>query len=223
MRGRGLDDPAVRGDMAERTRRDEIRLWRDPALGRTGVELLAGSCFEHRYRPHFHDEIVIAAFTGGAQRHRVGRHRGVAGPGCVLIIPAGEMHTGEAEDEAGWSYRAFYPDELTLTALSDDLFGGARSGALDFGLAPLHGDHLLTPPADRPPSGRRASLERAASAAAGLRRRDGRGAAALCAARRRRRGSWALSRGPSTMLRHWPAPVLAIRRWRFRTWRRRRD
>ena len=129
--------------MAERARRDEIRLWRDPALGGAGVELLAGRCFEHRYRPHFHDEIVIAAFTGGAQRHRVGRHRGVAGPGCVLIIPAGEMHTGEAEDEAGWSYRAFYPDELTLNALFDDLFGGARSKALDFGLAPLHGDHLL--------------------------------------------------------------------------------
>ena len=124
-------------------RRDEIRLWRDPALGETGIELLAGRCFEHRYRPHFHEVVVIAAFTAGAQRHRVGRHRGVAGPGCLLIIPAGETHTGEAEREAGWSYRAFYPDEHTLMALAADLFGGTYRGPPAFGLAPLHEDHAL--------------------------------------------------------------------------------
>lgn len=129
--------------MAAEPRRDEIRLWRDPALGGNGVELLAGRCFEHRYRPHFHDEVVIAAFTAGAQRHSVGRHRGVAGPGCVLIIPAGETHTGEAEREEGWSYRAFYPDENILGALAADLFVGARRGPVDFDMVPLHEDRPL--------------------------------------------------------------------------------
>lgn len=129
--------------MAAKPRRDEIRLWRDPALGGNGVELLAGRCFEHRYKPHFHDEVVIATFTAGAQRHRVGRHRGVAGPGCVLIIPAGETHTGEAEQEEGWSYRAFYPDEDTLGALAAELFAGWRRGPVDFDVAPLHEDRPL--------------------------------------------------------------------------------
>ncbi len=130
-------------DMTLVARRDEIRLWRDPALGEAGVELLAGHCFEHRYRPHFHEEVVIAAFTAGAQRHRVGRHRGVARPGCVLIIPASETHTGEAEGEGGWSYRAFYPDERTLEALAVDLFSGTRRGPPDFVLPPLHEDRSL--------------------------------------------------------------------------------
>ena len=125
------------------TRRDEIRLWRDPALGATGIELLAGCCFEHRYRPHFHEEVVVAAFTAGAQRHRIGRHSGVARPGCLLIIPAGETHAGEAEREAGWSYRAFYPDQRTLNALAVDLFGGTPPGSLSFGSAPLHEDPSL--------------------------------------------------------------------------------
>ncbi len=129
--------------MALVTRRDEIRLWRDAALGEGGVELLACHCFEQRYGPHFHEEVVIAAFTAGVQRHRVGRHCGVAGPGCLLIIPAGEVHASEAGREAGWSYRAFYPDEHTLNALALELFGGARCRPVAFGLAPLHEDHAL--------------------------------------------------------------------------------
>ena len=134
--GRGLDDPAVSRGMAAEAQRDEIKLWRDAALGDAGVELLAGRCFEHRYGPHFHDEVVIAAFTAGAQRHRVGKHIGVAGPGCVLIIPAGETHTGEA---AG-----------TLEALAADLFVVGRRGPPDFDPAPLH--------EDRPLAGRLAAL-----------------------------------------------------------------
>lgn len=123
--------------------RDEIRLWRDAVLGEDGTELLAGHCTDHRYRPHFHDEVVIAAFTRGAQRHRVGRHQGVAGPGHVLIIPAGETHTGEAERDDGWSYRAFYPDRKTLARVAGALFHREPVTAPDFDLTPLHHDHAL--------------------------------------------------------------------------------
>ena len=129
--------------MAEAAQRDEIKLWRDEALGQSGVELLSGRCFEHRYTPHFHNEVVIAAFTAGAQKHRVGRHQGIAGPGTVLIIPAGETHTGEAAQDDGWTYRAFYPDEGTLETLSADLFGGLRRGPPDFEWSPLHEDRPL--------------------------------------------------------------------------------
>ncbi len=122
---------------------DEIRLWRDPALGVSGVELLAGRCFEHRYRPHFHDEVVIAAFTGGAQRWHVGRHRGTALPGNVLIIHPGEMHTGEAAQESGWAYRAFYPDDATLRQLAADLFVGSPHRAVQFEPSPLHPEAAL--------------------------------------------------------------------------------
>jgi hypothetical protein len=118
--------------------RDEIRLWRDSALGVSGVELLAGCCFEHRYAPHFHEEVVIAAFTGGVQKWHVGRHRGTAVPGNVLIIQPGETHTGEAAQASGWAYRAFYPDRETLQQMAADLFAGSPHRSITFDAAPLH-------------------------------------------------------------------------------------
>ncbi len=135
----------MRQEIVPRARRDEIRLWRDAALGSGGVDLLAGRCFEHRYRPHFHDEFVIATFVAGAQVHKVGRYRGVALPGNVLIIPAGEVHTGQAAVGGdGWRYRAFYPDEATLSAIAEDVFADRRAYRLDIGTTPLHQDPAVS-------------------------------------------------------------------------------
>jgi AraC-like DNA-binding protein len=141
---RRLDNPAVLSNMPKSRIRDEIKLWRDPALGEAGVEMLTGHCFEHRYSPHFHEEVVVATFTSGAQRHSIGRRSGVAGPGSILIIPSGETHSGEAAQEAGWSYRAFYPDRTTLAAIASDLFGQGQSASLTFDLVPMHQDQALS-------------------------------------------------------------------------------
>jgi AraC-like DNA-binding protein len=117
-------------------RRDNARLWRDTALGAGGVDLLAGDFYSHAYRPHFHEEVVIATFVDGAQRHRVGRHEGVAVAGNLLVIPAGETHSGQAAaKDGGWSYRAFYPSVETLQTLRSELVLGRRS--LDFSGLPL--------------------------------------------------------------------------------------
>lgn len=125
-------------------RQDEIRFWRDAALGGRGIELVAGRCFEHRYRPHFHEEFVVAVFMSGTHRYRVGRHAGVAVPGDVLLIPQGEMHAGEgASRHQGWSYRAFYPDRETLEELNDELFVGRRVRRVEFHGTPLKRDAEL--------------------------------------------------------------------------------
>jgi AraC-like DNA-binding protein len=137
---RRLDNPAVVSGMARKRMVDEIRLWRDPALGESGVEMLTGRCFEHRYRPHFHEEVVVATFTAGAQKHRIGHRRGVAGPGSILIIPSGETHTGEAAQANGWSYRAFYPDITTLAVIASDLFGRTMRASPTFNPVPMHQD-----------------------------------------------------------------------------------
>jgi AraC-like DNA-binding protein len=121
---------------ATHTRRDNARLWRDTALGSGGVDLLAGDFYSHAYRPHFHDEVVIATFVDGAQRHRVGRHDGIAVAGNVLVIPAGETHSGQAAaQDGGWSYRAFYPSIDTLQTLRNELLRSRKS--LDFSGLPL--------------------------------------------------------------------------------------
>ncbi|PZX48636.1 AraC-like DNA-binding protein [Cereibacter changlensis] len=112
--------------------RDDICLWSDrQILG--GLELLRATCFEFRYPLHTHDTFVIAAFRNGAQKHQIARRRGVAYPGTVMIIPPGEVHTGEsAERDGGWEYSALYPAAGALDALSQELFQESR-GSLDFG------------------------------------------------------------------------------------------
>lgn len=112
-------------------RRDNMRLWRDASLP-GGLELLRASCFDHRYPPHFHEEFTIAAFARGAQRHRISRHTGVAEAGTLMIIPPGEVHTGEAvERDRGWDYCAVYPSAALLERIAEDVLGG--HGGLDLG------------------------------------------------------------------------------------------
>lgn len=122
--------------------RNMMLLWRDASLP-DGLEILRASCFDYRYPAHFHDEFVIAAFARGAQRHRVSRYEGVAEAGTLMIIPPGEVHTGEAaERERGWDYCAFYPSSAFLERIADDVLGG--SGRLDFGRDILRFDPDLT-------------------------------------------------------------------------------
>jgi AraC-like DNA-binding protein len=123
--------------------RDEIRLWKDQrVLG--GMDILRARCVGYRYPPHAHDVYVVAAFRGGAQRHRISRKDGVALPGSVMIIPPGEVHTGEAARRGvGWEYAAFYPSAQQLSNISEDLFGHAR-GSLDFGMSFLVEDKELS-------------------------------------------------------------------------------
>lgn len=118
--------------------RDKMKLWRDSSVAGE-MDILRASCFDHRYPAHFHEEFTIAAFARGAQRHRISRNEGVAEAGTVMIIPPGEVHTGEAvERDLGWDYCAFYPSALLLEQIADDVLGG--QGGIDFGREALRHD-----------------------------------------------------------------------------------
>jgi AraC-like DNA-binding protein len=123
--------------------KEDIRLWRDPILGVAGTELLVGRFAKHRYRRHIRDEMAIAVFTGGAMRLQIGRHCGVALPGNVLVIPAGEMFAGEAASEEGWSARVFYPDVPTLMDMAPELSASPPARATESATAPLYDDLAL--------------------------------------------------------------------------------
>jgi AraC-like DNA-binding protein len=122
-------------------KRDRMKLWRDSDLP-DGMELLRASCFDHRYPAHFHGEFVIAAFARGAQRYRISKYEGIAEAGTLMIIPPGEVHTGEAvERDLGWDYCAFYPSARFLERIADDVLGG--HGAVEFGREKLRADRTI--------------------------------------------------------------------------------
>lgn len=119
---------------------DRIELWHDSGiLG--GINILRAECRTCRYGAHAHDAFVIAAFRAGAQKYSIAGTHGVASPGTVMIIPPGEMHTGEsAARDGGWIYSALYPGVAALEALSDGFF---TRGTLDLGAGGLIEDAAL--------------------------------------------------------------------------------
>lgn len=125
------------------TSKEQIQLWRDSNLF-GGLDILKARCRKHHYPSHTHDTFVIASFKKGAQKHKIAQKFGVAYPGSVMIIPPGEVHSGEgAKRLEEWEYVAFYPSVDCLAEIADDLFGGSR-GSLDFGTSFLIKDNELS-------------------------------------------------------------------------------
>jgi AraC-like DNA-binding protein len=89
----------------------------------TPFEILKGTYTRHRFAPHLHDTFALGAIEAGASKIRY-RDRTVSQrAGDVVVIPAREVHTGEADGPQGWSYRMLYLPEDLLAAftISDDL------------------------------------------------------------------------------------------------------
>ena len=88
-------------------RQGQSRIWR-PEAG--GLTLLASAGVTQAFPRHCHDHFVIAATEAGVggSISRTGLRR--AGPGSLMIIHPGEIHTGYPVCPPTWSYRAVYPD-----------------------------------------------------------------------------------------------------------------
>ncbi|WNM34792.1 AraC family transcriptional regulator [Streptomyces sp. Li-HN-5-11] len=104
--------------------RGEQATWTRARLGRCGPPLdLLTACFDkHVYAPHAHDEYTIGVTTGGCEviDYRGGLIR--SGPGSLVVLAPGEMHTGgPAGTSGGYSYRALYAESSLLT---DGTLGG---------------------------------------------------------------------------------------------------
>ncbi|MGW2784650.1 AraC family ligand binding domain-containing protein [Streptomyces populi] len=112
--------------------REEAR-WTRAVLGRGGrpLDLLTARFDRHRYAPHTHDEFTIGVSVGGSELigYRGGQLR--TGPGSIVVLAPGEMHTGGPAACDGYAYRALYAEP---SLLSEGAVGGLphfREGLLD--------------------------------------------------------------------------------------------
>ncbi|MFF1811893.1 AraC family ligand binding domain-containing protein [Streptomyces sp. NPDC058251] len=98
------------------TVREEAR-WTRATLGRDGrpLDLLTARFDRHRYAPHAHDEFTIGVCVGGSEiiDYRGGRIH--TGPGSIVVLAPGEMHTGGPAASDGYAYRALYAEPSLLT------------------------------------------------------------------------------------------------------------
>ena len=101
----------------------EQALWTRTRLGRCGppLDLLTARFDKHIYAPHAHDEYTIGVCVGGSEiiDYRGGHIR--TGPGSIVVLAPGEMHTGGPGNTTdGYAYRALYAAPTLLTDGSAD-------------------------------------------------------------------------------------------------------
>ena len=102
--------------MASRTPpRERARLWRDTALG--DLDLLSARYITHRFAPHFHEGYAIGVIVEGAETFSYRGRTEVAPAGHIVIVNPGEIHTGSAVAESGWTYRMLYPSCELIAAM----------------------------------------------------------------------------------------------------------
>ncbi len=86
--------------------------WQAPDLGQ--VDLLKARYITHNFTRHTHEAFAIGIIEQGAEAFYYRRRNYIAPAGSIVVINPGEVHTGQAGDEAGWAYRMLYPEASLL-------------------------------------------------------------------------------------------------------------
>jgi AraC-like DNA-binding protein len=73
-----------------------------------------GRYITQNFTRHTHDGNAIGVIEQGAETFFYRNAGHVAPAGSVVVINPGEVHTGHARDESGWTYRMLYPDASLL-------------------------------------------------------------------------------------------------------------
>ncbi|MGP3736181.1 AraC family transcriptional regulator [Streptomyces sp. GDS52] len=91
--------------------------WTRARLGVCGpsVDLLTARFDRHEYAPHAHDEFTVGVTVGGLEAIAYRGGRIVSGPGTLVVLEPGEMHTGGPAASDGYAYRALYAAPALLT------------------------------------------------------------------------------------------------------------
>ena len=114
--------------MRSSTTQERVKLWRRPELG--GVDLLRAHYVTQTFGRHTHDGFAIGVIERGALGFYYHGENLVAPAGRVNLVNPGEVHTGHAMTEGGWTYRMFYFDADLLHNAAGEIAG--RRVALPF-------------------------------------------------------------------------------------------
>src|SRR4030095_16167340 len=90
-------------------------------FGLAGLEVMSARWVEHSFAPHMHDFYAISLNYGGRGACECRNERRDAAPGTCNLIAAGELHTGRATSEEGWSYRNLYIEIPRMAMLLENL------------------------------------------------------------------------------------------------------
>jgi len=96
-----------------------VNLWRP--YGFADLELLHATYVQQTFPRHAHDGFAVGVIETGALGFYYRGQNVVAPPGTINLANPGEIHTGQAEGDHGWTYRMFYMPADTLQAAADKM------------------------------------------------------------------------------------------------------
>lgn len=120
---------------------EQTKFWHAQDIG--NLELLRATYITHAFTRHTHEAYAIGVIERGAETfyYRNGTH--VAPAGSIVVINPGEVHTGQALTEIGWSYRMLYP-QVELVQKAARLAGNVRHTIPDFPKPVIYDDKMVT-------------------------------------------------------------------------------
>ncbi len=92
-------------------RTERTKFWRDAELG---FDLLHATYIKHSFAPHTHEHYVIGSIEGGVETFCYRGSKHYAPRDHIILVNPGEVHTGSAAHERGWTYRTLYPSTKLL-------------------------------------------------------------------------------------------------------------
>ena len=101
--------------------REQVKFWREPQFG--NLELLHARYITHAFSRNTHDTYPMEVIEQGSEEFAYRGETYVTPAGDVAIINPGEVHTGHAVDETGWTYRVLYPDPSILVQAACEASG----------------------------------------------------------------------------------------------------
>jgi AraC-like DNA-binding protein len=103
--------------------REEAKFWR--AAEFDNLELLRATYITHSFDRHIHEGYAIGVIQNGAETFYYRGSMRIASAGRIVALNPGEIHTGTAVTEAGWTYRMLYPRVELLQDIAEDVMGRA--------------------------------------------------------------------------------------------------
>ncbi len=119
--------------------REKVKLWRQPALA--NIDLMRATYVTQSFPRHTHEGFGVGVIEQGALEFFYRGENVVALPGTINLVNPGEVHTGHAAVEDGWTYRMFYFSADVMQNISDQV--SDRQGDMPFfKTGVIHDDRL---------------------------------------------------------------------------------
>lgn len=94
------------------------------------MELMSATFTSHVFPRHFHETYVIEMVEAGVDEFHCGDSLHHAGPGSIILINPGDVHTGRPVGSVPLRYRSFYPGADLFASIVSQLDDGRETAPL---------------------------------------------------------------------------------------------